>query len=100
VLVPEALPPSVEGSVVHSFHIQQERLLPTPASKAVTALSPTKKEIPAAAMLPIKIERRRAGLSDENLENGSHILSRRFRKEDLFLKPPGIVVTAPGTRAR
>jgi hypothetical protein len=100
VLVSEAPPPSVEDPVAHSFHTQHERLLPTPTSKAVTALSPTKKEIPAAAMLPIKIERRRARLSDENLENGSHILSRRFRREDLFLKPPGIVVTVPGTRAR
>jgi len=44
-----------------------------------------KKEIPAATMLPSKIEPRRAGLSDENLENGSLIFSRMFRKEDLFL---------------
>ncbi|MDQ4004528.1 MAG: hypothetical protein M3259_11955 [Actinomycetota bacterium] len=57
-------------------------------------------EIPAAATLPISIERRRARGSDPNLENGSFILSKILRKEDFFLRPPGIVVTAPGTRAR
>jgi hypothetical protein len=98
--VTDVPPSSVEDPAAQSSHTQHERLLPTPTSRAVTALRPIKKEIPAAAMLPIKIERRRARLSDENLENGSHILSRRFRREDLFLKPPGIVVTVPGTRAR
>jgi hypothetical protein len=57
-------------------------------------------EIPAAATLPISIERRRARGSDPNLENGSLILSKILRKEDFFLRPPGMVVTAPGTRAR
>jgi hypothetical protein len=51
-------------------------------------------------MLPIKIERRRGRGSEANLENGRLILSKTFRKEDLFRKPPGMVVTAPGTRAR
>jgi len=57
-------------------------------------------EIPAAVTLPISIERRRARGSDPNLENSSLILSKILRKEDFFLRPPGMVVTAPGTRAR
>src|SRR5215216_1188483 len=109
-------PPRTEGSVLaralallssaedssaeHSSHTQHERLLPTPSSRPVTTISPTAKEIPAAAMLPIKIERRRGRGSEANLENGLLILSKTFPKEDLFRKPPGMVVTAPGTRAR
>ena len=93
--------PSVEDSTVeHSSHTQHERLLPTPSSRPVTTISPTTKEIPAAAMLPIKIERRRGRGSEANLENGRLILSKTFRKEDLFRKPPGMVVTEPATRAR
>ena len=87
--VADVLALSVEDSVAHSFHSQHERLLPTPISRAVTALSPTKKEMPAAAMLLIRMERRRPGLSDKNLENGSLIFSRMFRKEDLFLTGVG-----------
>jgi|SRR3712207_5229259 len=95
------LPPSAEdSSVEHSSHTQHERLLPTPSSRPVTTIRPTTKEIPAAAMLPIRIERRRGRGSEANLENGLRILSKTFLKEDLFRKPPGIVVTAPGTRAR
>ena len=95
------LVPSVEDSTVeHSSHTQHERLLPTPSSRPVTTISPTTKEIPAAATLPIKIERRLVGGSEANLENGRLSLSKTFPKEDLFRKPPGMVVTAPGTRAR
>jgi hypothetical protein len=61
---------------------------------------PIRNEIPAAATLPIRIERRRARGRDANLENGRLILSKTFCKEDFFRKPPGMVVTAPGTRAR
>jgi hypothetical protein len=61
---------------------------------------PNTNEIAAAATLPIKIERRRVRGSDANLENGRLIFSKMFRKEDFLRKPPGMVVTAPGTRAR
>src|SRR5215207_7124634 len=83
------LPSAEDSSVEHSSHTQHERLLPTPSSRPVTTIRPTTKEIPAAATLPIKIERRRVRGSEANLENGCLILSKTFRKEDLFRKPPG-----------
>jgi hypothetical protein len=71
-----------------------------PNSTPVTMIRPTRNEIPAAATLPIRIERRRGRGSEANLENGRLILSKTFPKNDFFRKPPGMVVTAPGTRAR
>ena len=99
-----AVPPlssaAEDSSVAHSSHTQQDRLLPTPSSRTVMSISPTTHEITAAARLPINRERRRGRGSDPNLENGRLILSKRFPKEDFFRRPPGMVVTAPGTRAR
>jgi hypothetical protein len=95
------LPPSEDSSAVEqSSHTQHERLLPTPTSRTVMRISPTRHEIPAAARLPNMRERRLGRDSEANLEKGRFILSKRFRKEDFFRKPPGMVVTAPGTRAR
>ena len=71
-----------------------------PNSTPVTMSRPTRNEIPAAATPPIRIERRRGRGSEANLENGRLILSKTFPKNDFFRKPPGMVVTAPGTRAR
>jgi hypothetical protein len=61
---------------------------------------PITHEIAAAAMLPTMRERRRMRGSDANLEKGRFNLSKTFRREDFLRKPPGMVVTAPGTRAR
>jgi hypothetical protein len=96
------LPAAAEDSSVveHSSHTQHDRLLPTPSSKTVMRIRPTTHEIPAATRLPINRERRRGRGSDLSFENGRFIHSKTFRKEDFFLRPPGIVVTAPGTRAR
>jgi hypothetical protein len=58
------LPSAEDSSVEHSSHTQHERLLLTPSSRPVTTIRPTTKEIPAAAMLPIKIGRRRVRGSD------------------------------------
>jgi hypothetical protein len=74
VLVFEASPSVEEAAVGQSFHIQQERFLPTLTSKAVTIPKPTKNAIPPPTTLPIRIERRRLGGRDKNLENGSQIL--------------------------
>lgn len=63
-------------------------------------ISPTRIETPAAPTLRIRIERRRARGSEANLENGTFILSKSLRKKDFFVRPPGMVVTAPGMRAR
>src|ERR687898_2179515 len=94
------LPSAEDSSVEHSSHTQHERLLPTPSSRPVTTIRPTMKEIPAPATLPINTERRRVRGTDANLENVRLILSKTFPKGDLFRKPPGMVVTAPGSRAR
>jgi hypothetical protein len=94
------LPPSAEGSLGHSSHTQHERLLPTPNSRAVMTIRPTRIETPAATTLRIRIERRRARGSDANLWNGTFVLSKALRKKDFFRMPPGMVVTAPGIRAR
>jgi hypothetical protein len=101
VLASAVLVSLAEDSIVgHSSHTQHERLLPIPSSRPVTMIKPTRNESPPAITLPLRIERRLAGGRDKNLENGSRILSKMFRKEDLFLKPPGILVTVPGTRAK
>jgi hypothetical protein len=117
VLVALWAPPRIEGSVLalalfvpplssedssaaeHSSHTQHDRLLPTPTSRTVMSINPTTHEIPAATRLPINRERRRGRGSDPSLEKGRFILSRTFRKEDFFRRPPGMLVTAPGTRA-
>jgi hypothetical protein len=94
------LSPAEDSAVEQSSHTQHERLFPTPTSRTVMRISPTRHEIPAAARLPTKRDRRRGRGSEANLEKGRLILSKRFRKVDLFRRPPGMVVTAPGTRAR
>ena len=96
------LPPWAEedSATEQSSHTQHERLLPTPTSSTVIRISPTMHEIPAATRLPFTSERRRALGSDANLENGRFIFSIMLRKEDFFRKPPGMLVTASGMRAR
>src|ERR671910_1576960 len=81
------LPSAEDSSVEHSSHTQHERLLPTPSSRPVTTIRPTTKEIPAAATLPIKTERRLVRGSEANLENGRLILSKTFCRGDLLEAP-------------
>jgi hypothetical protein len=100
VLVSEALPPSAEDWAGQLFHTQQERSLPTLNSTPVTMTKPTRNEITPATRLPTRRERRRAGGMEENLENGNLNLRRNLPHRDFFLKPPGMLVTAPGTRAK
>src|SRR3954469_23090994 len=93
------LPSAEDSAAEQSSHTQHERLLPTPTSSTVIRISPTMHEIPAATRLPFKSERRRERGSEATLEKGRLILSKTFRKADFFRRPPGMVVTAPGTRA-
>ena len=83
-----------------SFHTQQERLLPTPSSRPVTMTKPTTNAIPPATTLPSRMERRRVGGTEANLENGSLNLIRALCNGCFFGKSPGIFVTAPGTRPK
>jgi hypothetical protein len=71
-VVCEALPsPVVVDCVGQFFHTQQERFLPTLASTPVTIINPRRKVITPAIRLLIRIERRRAGAREANLENGN-----------------------------
>ncbi len=93
--------PSAEDSTVeHSSHTQHERLLPTPTSSVVTIIRPTRNDIPAATILPIRMDRR-AGADgrDENLANAALNLLRMLRQERRVLRPPGIFTTVSGTFA-
>ena len=96
------VPPSAaEASAAEqSSHTQQERLLPTPTSRSVIKTSPTTHESAAAPRVAFNRDRRRGRGSEATFEKGRFNLSKKFRKKDFFRKPPGMVVTAPGTRAR
>jgi hypothetical protein len=50
-------------------------------------------------MLPIRMDRRRAGGRDENLANASLNLLRMLRRERRVRKPLGIPTTVSGTFA-
>jgi hypothetical protein len=74
VVVLEVLPSAEEEDsvvVVQLFHTQHERFFPTLASALVTTINPIRKVSTAATRLRVRIERRRAGSREENLENGS-----------------------------
>jgi len=99
-LASEAFSPSAEDSVSQLSHAQHERFFPTLASTPVTMANPRTNMITPPIRLRIRIERRRDGPREESLENGNRNLTRNLPHADLFLKPPGMLVTAPGTRAR
>jgi hypothetical protein len=80
-------PPKIDGNVLvvceappspvlvdragQFFHTQQERFCPTLASTPVTTINPIRKTITPATRLRVRIDRRRAGPREANLENGS-----------------------------
>jgi hypothetical protein len=90
----------LEDSVGHSFHTQHERLLLTPNSRAVTALMPIRKAIPPAATPLIKMDLRRDHGRERNQESGALSPPPMFRQESRVWKPPGILATLVGARAR
>ena len=71
-VVCEALPsPVLVDWAGQFFHTQQERFFPTLASTPVITINPIRKVITPATKLLIRIERRRAGPREANLENGN-----------------------------
>jgi hypothetical protein len=46
-----------------------------------------------------RVRRQLAG-REASFENGNFNLSKNLPEADFFLKPPGMLVTAPGTRAK
>jgi hypothetical protein len=99
-LASEAFSPSAEDSVSQLSHAQHERFFPTLASTPVTMTNPIMNMITPPIRLRMRIERRRGGGREESFENGKLNLPRNPPQADFFFKPPGMLVTAPGTRAR
>jgi hypothetical protein len=89
-----------EDSAWQLSHAQHERFFPTLASTPVTMLNPIQNTIIPPIRLRMRIERRRGGAREESFENGNLSLPRNPPQADFFLKPPGMLVTASGTRAR